>query len=146
GRARRRRVSRESRALPALRSHGSLRGAAGGASVRRRRRARDPRGRRELRSPKTGAVCGRRCAPGASAGFRGRRNQLEPGAPKPRKSSKGGIRAVAEEERFELPVPFGTAVFKTAALNHSATPPENQCSSEESLAAARLGKTKVRAA
>src|SRR5215470_10376889 len=30
---------------------------------------------------------------------------------------------VAEEEGFEPPVPLGTAVFKTAALNHSATPP-----------------------
>jgi hypothetical protein len=36
---------------------------------------------------------------------------------------------LAEEERFELPVPFGTAVFKTAALSRSATPPQNQCSS-----------------
>jgi hypothetical protein len=32
--------------------------------------------------------------------------------------------SMAEEEGFEPPVPFGTAVFKTAALNHSATPPE----------------------
>ena len=30
---------------------------------------------------------------------------------------------VAEEEGFEPSVPFSTAVFKTAALNHSATPP-----------------------
>ena len=30
---------------------------------------------------------------------------------------------VAEEEGFEPPVPYSTAVFKTAALNHSATPP-----------------------
>lgn len=30
---------------------------------------------------------------------------------------------LAEEERFELPVAFTTAVFKTAALDHSATPP-----------------------
>jgi len=29
----------------------------------------------------------------------------------------------AEEERFELPVPFSTTVFKTAPLNHSGTPP-----------------------
>ncbi len=36
----------------------------------------------------------------------------------------GGVAAMAEEEGFEPPVPFGTAVFKTAALNHSATPPE----------------------
>ena len=39
-----------------------------------------------------------------------------------------GTCLLAEEERFELPVPFGTAVFKTAALNHSATPPQNQFS------------------
>ena len=30
---------------------------------------------------------------------------------------------LAEEERFELPVGCPTAVFKTAALDHSATPP-----------------------
>ncbi|MEY3241076.1 MAG: hypothetical protein RIR11_2514 [Bacteroidota bacterium] len=29
----------------------------------------------------------------------------------------------AEEERFELPVPFSTTVFKTAPLNRSGTPP-----------------------
>jgi hypothetical protein len=28
-----------------------------------------------------------------------------------------------EEEGFEPPVPFGTAVFKTATLSHSVTPP-----------------------
>jgi hypothetical protein len=32
----------------------------------------------------------------------------------------------AEEERFELPVAFTTAVFKTAALDHSATPPKDE--------------------
>ena len=32
---------------------------------------------------------------------------------------------VAEEEGFEPPVPFSTSVFKTGALNHSATPPVN---------------------
>ncbi len=31
---------------------------------------------------------------------------------------------MAEEEGFEPPVPFDTAVFKTAAFNHSATPPQ----------------------
>jgi hypothetical protein len=30
---------------------------------------------------------------------------------------------VAEEEGFEPPVPLGTAVFKTAAINRSAIPP-----------------------
>ncbi len=30
---------------------------------------------------------------------------------------------LAEEEGFEPPVPFSTAVFKTAAIDHSATPP-----------------------
>ena len=29
----------------------------------------------------------------------------------------------AEEERFELPVPFSTTVFKTAPLNRSGIPP-----------------------
>src|SRR5690606_32410224 len=31
--------------------------------------------------------------------------------------------ALAEAERFELPVACATAVFKTAAFDHSATPP-----------------------
>jgi hypothetical protein len=31
---------------------------------------------------------------------------------------------MAEEEGFEPPEPCGSTVFKTAALNHSATPPE----------------------
>jgi hypothetical protein len=30
---------------------------------------------------------------------------------------------MAEEVGFEPTVPFGTTVFKTAAFNHSATPP-----------------------
>jgi hypothetical protein len=30
---------------------------------------------------------------------------------------------MAEEEGFEPPVPLSTAVFKTAAINRSATPP-----------------------
>ena len=30
----------------------------------------------------------------------------------------------AEAEGFEPPVPFSTTVFKTAAIDHSATPPE----------------------
>lgn len=30
---------------------------------------------------------------------------------------------MAEGQRFELWVPCGTAVFKTAAINHSAIPP-----------------------
>lgn len=29
----------------------------------------------------------------------------------------------AEEEGFEPPNPFGSTVFKTAAINHSAIPP-----------------------
>jgi hypothetical protein len=31
---------------------------------------------------------------------------------------------MAEGQRFELWVPCGTAVFKTAAINHSAIPPD----------------------
>ena len=42
---------------------------------------------------------------------------------------------MAEEERFELPVPCGTAVFKTAALDHSATPPNT-----DFLAFSRVGR------
>ena len=34
---------------------------------------------------------------------------------------------MAEGEGFEPPVPFGTSVFKTEAINHSATPPLNLC-------------------
>ena len=30
---------------------------------------------------------------------------------------------MAEREGFEPPIPFGTTVFKTAAIDHSATPP-----------------------
>ena len=32
---------------------------------------------------------------------------------------------MAEGEGFEPPVPFGTSVFKTDALNRSAIPPKN---------------------
>ena len=32
--------------------------------------------------------------------------------------------AATEQEGFEPPVPFGTTVFKTVALNHSATAPK----------------------
>ena len=33
--------------------------------------------------------------------------------------------AFAEAEGFEPPVPCGTTVFKTAAIDHSAIPPKN---------------------
>ena len=33
----------------------------------------------------------------------------------------------AEEEGFEPPVPCGTTVFKTAAIDHSAIPPDWDC-------------------
>lgn len=36
------------------------------------------------------------------------------------------IKEVAEGERFELPDPFGSAVFKTAAFSHSAIPPHDK--------------------
>jgi hypothetical protein len=39
-------------------------------------------------------------------------------------------RKSAEEKGFEPLVPFGTAVFKTAAFDHSATPP-GTCSAGE---------------
>ena len=40
------------------------------------------------------------------------------------KSAHLGILVVqTEAEGFEPPVPYGTAIFKTAALSHSATPP-----------------------
>ena len=32
-------------------------------------------------------------------------------------------KTVAEGERFELPEPCGSTVFKTAAIDHSANPP-----------------------
>jgi hypothetical protein len=41
-----------------------------------------------------------------------------------RRLRRGIARKLAEEKRFELLVAFTTAVFKTAALDHSATPPE----------------------
>lgn len=33
---------------------------------------------------------------------------------------------LAEGEGFEPPVPLGTTVFKTAAIDHSAIPPKNR--------------------
>lgn len=33
---------------------------------------------------------------------------------------------IAEEVRFELTIPFGMAVFETAALDHYATPPSEK--------------------
>ena len=57
----------------------------------------------------------------------GRLGRDPEGAPallrRPRGDPEGLRTKLAEEEGFEPPVPFGTAVFKTAALNHSATPP-----------------------
>ncbi len=38
--------------------------------------------------------------------------------------AKGNIKKKTEDEGFEPPVPCGTAVFKTAAFNHSANPPD----------------------
>ena len=35
---------------------------------------------------------------------------------------------MAEGEGFEPPEPFGSTVFKTAAIDHSATPPQGHVS------------------
>ena len=35
------------------------------------------------------------------------------------------LKRLAEEEGFEPPEPFGSTVFKTAAIDHSATPPRD---------------------
>jgi len=43
------------------------------------------------------------------------------------KSDHRGRCYVAEGVRFELTRPFGLAVFKTAVLNHSTTPPRPYC-------------------
>ena len=43
----------------------------------------------------------------------------------PRGCRSGSLRFLTEQEGFEPPVPYGTMVFKTIALNHSATAPEN---------------------
>lgn len=48
-----------------------------------------------------------------------------PSTPDP--ASTSPVVSMAEEERFELPVGCPTAVFKTAALDHSATPPSTAC-------------------
>ena len=40
--------------------------------------------------------------------------------------SRIGKEKLAEEEGFEPPVPFSTTVFKTAAFNRSATPPNEE--------------------
>ena len=37
--------------------------------------------------------------------------------------SETALKKVAESERFELSVPFGTLVFKTSAIDHSANSP-----------------------
>ncbi len=39
---------------------------------------------------------------------------------------------MAEEEGFEPPEPCGSTVFKTAALNHSATPPSGKTQRDQS--------------
>ena len=49
-------------------------------------------------------------------------NPLRAGASGSR-SSQESLCDVTEQEGFEPPVPFGTAVFKTAALSRSATAP-----------------------
>jgi integrase len=62
--------------------------------------------------------------------------------PPPRRG-KGPTQLLAEEERFELPVRCRTAVFKTAALDHSATPPDGDHSSAV-RAAGLARRTRVR--
>jgi hypothetical protein len=42
--------------------------------------------------------------------------------------------------RFELTRPFGLPVFKTGAINRSATPPEKNAVCEECAIAAKLSK------
>lgn len=46
----------------------------------------------------------------------------------------GDSRFLAEAEGFEPPVPDGTAVFKTAAFDHSATPPRADVAESEAEA------------
>lgn len=45
--------------------------------------------------------------------------------------------------RFELTRPFGLPVFKTGAINRSATPPERNTVREECAIAANLSKPKT---
>ena len=47
---------------------------------------------------------------------------------------------MAEGEGFEPPVPCGTSVFKTDALNHSATPPDASGRKDSVSRAARQSK------
>ena len=55
-------------------------------------------------------------------GFRGAAHRQKPKAAD-RKMRPAAFH-LAEAEGFEPPVPFSTTVFKTAAIDHSATPPE----------------------
>ncbi len=51
-----------------------------------------------------------------------------------RSSSKSELNErLAEEEGFEPPDPCGSTVFKTAAIDHSATPPRRDSSTTRSL-------------
>ena len=52
-------------------------------------------------------------------------NEDEPPSSPPKRKKQRKMRCFfAEAEGFEPPVPFSTTVFKTAAIDHSATPPE----------------------
>gem|GEM_PF-6264092 len=54
--------------------------------------------------------------------FRGLRGGFDPILAKKKRQTVFTIYPLAEEEGFEPPVPHGTTVFKTAAIDHSATP------------------------
>ncbi len=55
-------------------------------------------------------------------GFRGAAHRQKPKTA--RRIIRPAVCYLAEAEGFEPPVPFSTTVFKTAAIDHSATPPE----------------------
>ena len=44
-----------------------------------------------------------------------------------KRNCRSAVLVLAEAVGFEPTVPFGTTVFKTAAFNHSATPPRTIC-------------------
>jgi hypothetical protein len=58
-------------------------------------------------------------------------------------ASRGNLTSEAEGVRFELTRPFGLPVFKTGAINRSATPPGRNTVREECAIAANRGKPKT---
>src|SRR5262245_10057087 len=87
--------------------------------------------------PERGDVPGQRPAVEAALGLSSKPNPRGPGTadldPQATQPVDLDRLLLAEEERFELPVGCPTAVFKTAALDHSATPPKRHWSNDTNV-------------